>query len=89
MPNTLPEHIVLNREFSIALCTFKHQSRSVIYSPFTSESMLCDISVVTLLERLGDAGSHADEIDLFMSKHPQPAPGVIEQLLAMQILLPS
>lgn len=89
MPNSLPEHIVLNSEFSVALCTFKHKSRCVIYSPFTSESMLCDISVVTLLERLGDAGWRGEELDYLMNTHPQSTSEVIEQLLSMQILLPS
>lgn len=89
MPNSLPEHMVLNGEFSLATCSFMYQSRCVVYSPFTTESMLCDRSVVGLLERLSEADTLANEVDNFISEHPQSAARVIEQLLSMQILLPS
>lgn len=89
MQDKLPGNIELNSEFSIIHCTFKHQSRSVIYSPFTSESMLCDISVVELLERLSNADCMTGEVDRYVKKRPESALGLIKQLLSMQILLPS
>lgn len=89
MKDKRPERIELNGKFSIIYCTFKHQSRSVIYSPFTSESMLCDISVVELLERLSHADCMTGEVDSYVKKRPESALGVIKELLSMQILLPA
>lgn len=89
MQERKPIRFALNREFAVSPCTFRHQSRGVVFSPFTCEAILCDISVVELLDRLTIAEDITDEIDSYVQQQPISAADVIKQLVAMQILLPS
>lgn len=81
------EQFSLHSSFSIKDCTYSSGSNGVIYSPFNSETLLCDLSVIRFLSLLESHRSRNTAIkELTKSHHPSLVAEVLTQLKAMRVI---
>lgn len=83
--NTAEPCLRLNPEFEPQDCTYSHQDKAVIFSPFTQETVLCESSALQLLNLIAKSPSHklnASSLDSL-----QGADQLIDKFIAMRILL--
>ncbi len=79
------EDIELNKDFTLDECTFFSDDKAVIFSPFTTETLLCE---KTVLDALG-ALAHCDRqksINVFRDISPDFYNEVLTKLISMRII---
>lgn len=79
--------VQVNEAFCIDDCVFADDKKAVIFSPFTSETLLCERIVLDFLSSLIKAqGQHTTLNDL-MDKRHESLNEITEKLVSMRIIL--
>jgi len=80
------EKYALNRQFSIKECVYLCNDNGVVFSPMTTETLLCDKKLVTYLIALEQDLNAEESLKIFKDSNPSYANEVLKRLLDMHII---
>ena len=75
--------ITINEAFCIKDCIFKSEDKAVLFSPFSLETLLCEVCVIDFITYLSKGKQKQSVISLLNKSHVE----IIEKLISMKILL--
>ncbi len=77
-------NIKVNEDYCLDDCVFFSENDAVIFSPFTSETLLCERSVLDFLISLDNQSVPIEEV---MGEGRKCIDEIIEKLVSMRIIL--